>query len=136
MNERRKHVVSVSPKLGTSGGGSRTLAGLLKDADPAVDEGPLTDLDAQRMRRVIVDAARDRTSTGAIGWKTSWAALALVVTVSAVAGIVRWREPHVDAPMTPTSDTAPATHESRRQLQFVAPGGTRVIWVFNADFKP
>jgi hypothetical protein len=108
----------------------------LKNADPTVDEGQLSDVDAQRMRRVIVDAARERTSTGAIGWKTSWAALALVVAVSAVAGIARWREPHVDAPLAPTSDRAPTTRESIRQLQFVAPGGTRVIWIFNADFKP
>jgi hypothetical protein len=25
---------------------------------------------------------------------------------------------------------------ARRQLQLIAPGGTRVIWVFNDEFKP
>jgi len=30
---------------------------------------------------------------------------------------------------------APVTGE-RRQVQLIAPGGTRVIWIFNADFQP
>jgi hypothetical protein len=108
----------------------------LKSADPAVDGGPLTDFDAQRMRRVIVESVRERTSSRAITWKTSWAAITLLVAASAVFAIVRWREPRVNAPVAPTSDAAPVTRESTRQLQFVAPGGTRVIWIFNPDFKP
>jgi hypothetical protein len=108
----------------------------LKSADPAVGEGPLSDVEAQRMRRAIVAAAREQTSSRAIAWKTSWAALTVVVAASAVFAIARWREPRVTAPVAPTSDAVPMTRESTRQLQFVAPGGTRVIWVFNADFKP
>jgi hypothetical protein len=134
MNDR--HVVSVSPKLATSGGGSRTLAERLENADPAVDEGPLSDAEVQRMRRAIVYAGRERTSRGAIAWKTSWAALTLVVAGSAVFGIARWREPRADAPVVATHGPARVTSEPRRQVHFVAPGGTRVIWIFNPDFKP
>ena len=108
----------------------------LKAADPAVDEGPLSDADAQRMRRTILMAVAEPTSARAIAWKTSWAALTLVVAVSAVFGIVRSREPRVDAPVAVTHEPSRATSEPPRQVHFVAPGGTRVIWIFNADFKP
>ena len=108
----------------------------LKDADPIAEEGPLSDVDAQRMRRTIVDAARERTSSHAMAWKTSWAALTLVVAASAVFGIARWREPHAEAPTAASREPPRATSEPRRQVHFVAPGGTRVIWIFNPDFKP
>jgi len=107
----------------------------LKDADPIVEEGPLSEIDAQRMRRAIVNAAGDRSIAHLIGWKASWVAVTLAVAATAVFGVHRWREPNVN-PIAAPSTAAPATTESRRQLQFVAPGGTRVIWIFNADFKP
>jgi hypothetical protein len=108
----------------------------LKDADPVVDDGPLSDADAQRMRRTIVDAGYERRTAHAIGWKTSWAAVTLILAVSAAIGINRWREPHVDAPVAATPEPSRATSEPRRQVHFIAPGGTRVIWIFNPDFKP
>src|SRR6266545_3736893 len=99
------------------------LCNRLKSADPVVDEGPLSDIEAQRMRRAIVDAGRERTSGGAIAWKTSWAVLTLVVAGSVVFEIARWREPRVDAPAAATPETPRATSEPRRQVHFVAPGG-------------
>ena len=108
----------------------------LKSADPAVDEGPLSDVDAQRMRRAIVNAARERTAGGAIGWKASWAALTLIVAASALFGVARWHETHPDAPVAAAREPSGTPSEPRRQVHFVAPGGTRVIWIFNADFKP
>ena len=142
MNDRREHVVSVSPKLGTSGGGSRTLAERLKSADPVVDEGPLSDVAAQRMRRAVVTAAGEPTFPHAIGWRVlwrrraSWAAITLVVAATAVFGVNRWRDPRADAPVAATHEPWRLTSEPRRQVHFVAPGGTHVIWIFNPDFKP
>jgi hypothetical protein len=122
-----RHVVS---------GFSRTLAERLKDADPSVDESPLSDADAQRMRRAIVEAACERPSAHPIGWKASWAAITLVVAATAVFGVNRWRDPRADAPVAPTHQPSREASEPRRQVHFVAPGGTRVIWIFNPDFKP
>jgi hypothetical protein len=108
----------------------------LKSADPAVDEGPFSDLDAQRMRRVIVETARERAAAHGIEWRASWAAIALVVAATAVFGVNRWLEPRADAPVAASPEPSPSTSEPRRQVHFVAPGGTRVIWIFNPDFKP
>jgi hypothetical protein len=108
----------------------------LKDADPFAEEGPLSDLDAERMRRAIVAAARERPIADPIGWKASWAAVTLAVAATTVFAVNHWREPNAGPIAAPTTAASRATTESRRQLQFVAPGGTRVIWVFNADFKP
>jgi hypothetical protein len=126
MNDRRQYVVS---------GFSRTLAERLKDGDPVVDEGAISDVDAQRMRRTIVDAASEQRIVHPIGSRASWAAITLAVAAIAIFAVNRWREPRIDAPVVPTSDVSQPA-QSRRQLQFVAPGGTRVIWIFNADFKP
>jgi hypothetical protein len=134
MNDR--HVVSVSPKLGTSRGGSRTLAERLKNADPVVDEGALSDLDAQRLRNIVVATAREPRAPASIGWKASWAAITLVIAATAVFGVNRWRDPISHVPAAATQQAARTTSEPRRQVHFVAPGGTRVIWIFNPDFKP
>jgi len=117
-------------------GFGRTVRERLKDADPFAEEGPLSDVDAQRMRRAIVAATRERPIADPIGWKASWAAVTLAVAATAVFAMNHWREPNMDRIVAPTTAASRATPEARRQLQFVAPGGTRVIWVFNADFKP
>jgi hypothetical protein len=117
-------------------GFSRTVRERLTDADPLVDEGPLSDVDAQRMRRAIVDAAGEQPIAHPIGWRASWAAVTLAVAATAVFAVNHWREPRVDAPVAVTHQPSPATSEPRRQVHFVAPGGTRVIWIFNPDFKP
>ena len=116
-------------------GFSRTVRERLKDADPFAEEGPLSELDAQRMRRTIVEAASERAMAHPIGWKASWVAVTLAAAATAVFAVNHWREPNV-SPIAATPTASHATTESRRQLQFVAPGGTRVIWIFNADFKP
>jgi hypothetical protein len=53
-------------------------------------------------------------------------------------GMTRWYTPAPDvrpAQVEAPPVTAPE-HATRRQVQLIAPGGTRVIWIFNADFKP
>jgi hypothetical protein len=106
----------------------------LKSADPAVDDG-LSDVDAQRMRRAIVNAAGEPPIGHPIEWRPSWTAVTLAIAATAIFAVTRSREPRVDGPVAPTSGVSQPV-DSRRQLQFIAPGGTRVIWIFNPDFKP
>jgi anti-sigma-K factor RskA len=78
---------------------------------------------------------KDRRSSG---WRrTSWATASLVIAVTVAIGISRWFERR-DEPRVNAVREVPASgaRESRRQLQLITPGGTRLIWVFNEDFKP
>jgi hypothetical protein len=110
----------------------------LKDADPVAHEPPLADTDAQRMRRVML-AASARPSSLVLWDRGTLAAACVVLAVTIALGVDRWRwiaadlerEDGVDAP---AADVAEGSRP--RQLQLIAPGGTRVIWVFNEDFKP
>ena len=109
----------------------------LQDADPVAREAPLAEHDAQQMRRAIV-AAADAHGSSVVGWRrTSWATASVVIAVTVAIGISRWFEPR-DEPRVNAAREVPASgaRESRRQLQLITPGGTRVIWVFNEDFKP
>jgi len=117
------------------------LRDLLRDADPVAHEAPLAEPDAQQMRRAIV-AAADAHGSSVVGWRrTSWATASVVIAVTVAIGISRWFEPGDEPPDETRVNAvreAPASgaRESRRQLQLITPGGTRVIWVFNEDFKP
>jgi hypothetical protein len=110
----------------------------LKEGDPVASELPLSDVDRRRMRQAIVAASDSRQSPFADWARGSWAAATVVVGLTIAMGMTRWYTPapgvlpaHVEAPAV----TAPE-HTTRRQVQLIAPGGTRVIWIFNPDFKP
>ena len=103
----------------------------LRDADPVAHEPALSQADVQRMRRVVLTGVQTSPSRETLRNRTAWVAAAAIVAVAV--GASRWSDAvHRQAPTQPseTSETAP------RQLQFATPGGTRVIWVFNPDFKP
>jgi hypothetical protein len=109
----------------------------LRDGDPIVSEPPLSDVDALRIRRVIVAAGESRQSSVGDWARGSWAAVTVVIAVAIAVGVSQWSRPSpvgrnssVDA--LPVASPEPGT---RRQVQLIAPGGTRVIWIFNADFK-
>jgi hypothetical protein len=110
----------------------------LKEGDPVASEPPLTDAEVQRMRQAVV-AASDEPQRFFADWaRGSWAAVTVMVALTIAAGVHRWFTP---LPETRGSDVravssaaAPAPGE-RRQVQLIAPGGTRVIWIFNADFQ-
>jgi hypothetical protein len=110
----------------------------LRDGDPVVNEPPLSDVDALRMRRVIVAAGESRQSSIGDWARGSWAAVTVVIALAIAVSLSPWSRPlperrnsNVDAP----SLTSPELG-TRRQVQLIAPGGTRVIWIFNDNFKP
>ena len=105
----------------------------LKDA-VAVDAA-LSDDDAQRMRRVVMAAAAEQPVSQA--WaRAKWAAGGLAIVAIAI-GVNSWLEPRGVRPAIPSNPpVVNGASASRRQMQFTTPGGTRVIWVFNEEFKP
>jgi hypothetical protein len=110
----------------------------LKEGDPVANEPPLSESDVQGMRRAIT-AAGDSHAVSFPDWaRGSWAAATVVVAVTILVGMTRWFTPlpdvrNGDAGATPTSEPS---QPARRQVELIAPGGTRVIWIFNADFQP
>jgi hypothetical protein len=108
----------------------------LKDADPVANEPPLSDVDVQRMRRAIV-TAREPSHSFADWARGSWAAATVAIALTIAVGMSRWITPvsnvEINRDVTPTAASETGT---RRQMQLIAPGGTRVIWVFNDEFKP
>src|SRR5688572_21135505 len=112
----------------------------LKDGDPVVNELPLSDADLLRMRRAIVTAGESRESSFSDWARGSWAAATVAIALLIAVGMSRWTRPAEEAArsVTPGSAATSAAPETvtRRQVQLIAPGGTRVIWIFNADFNP
>jgi hypothetical protein len=103
----------------------------LQDADPVAHEPPLAQADVQRMRRAVLTAAEASPSRVTLRRSAAWAVAAAAI-LATVVGAGRWSDAvrqEAQAPPSEGRETAP------RQLQFATPGGTRVIWVFNPDFK-
>ena len=103
--------------------------------------------DALAMRRVVVAAVvAPRKERPIVPWIAPLALAATVVLMIAV-GIVGGRRidqalPAGDASSnaariegTAAADAAGPGGGSQRQLQFLTPGGTRIIWVFNSDLE-
>ena len=108
---------------------------LLKQGDPIDGEPPPADGDLQRMRRLVMMAVLEPP-------RAAWpqpifvaATLAGAIATSVVVGrqLPRPQTRQTAAPVTPilSSVSEPVT----RQLQFETPGGTRIIWVFDPEFK-
>lgn len=95
------------------------LHDLLKDGDPLRHEPPLDHGDLRAMRRTVL-AVADSVAVASDSWRhpvmvTAMAAL-MLATVLTVA-----RREQAEVPLDRV-DAGP------RQMQFVAPGGTRVFW--------
>jgi hypothetical protein len=94
------------------------------------------------MRQTVVAVAREeRGEDAALSWRRPLALAAALLLLTAV-GITAGRRMNVSLPVS----ERPAMHDvttdpirpddlgrSHRQLQFLTPGGTRIIWVFNSD---
>jgi hypothetical protein len=109
----------------------------LKAEDPVVSEPPLSAVDAQRMRRAVVSAGESYQPSFGDWARGSWAVATVFVALTIAVSVSRWSKPWED--LRPAND-APITAQPeagvRRQLQLIAPGGTRVIWIFNDEFNP
>lgn len=108
-----------------------TLRERLRDADPLRREGSLVQPEAARIRSAVLAAA----ATGAPPMRVPWLAL-LATSLAVVAGvIVTHSVPTGEGRDTriPLIDAADVV-TTPRQLQFLTPGGTRVIWMFNPEF--
>jgi hypothetical protein len=111
----------------------------LNEGDPVAHEPALTHADAARMRRTIVGAEASDPSSFADWARGSWAAATIVVALTIAVSMSRWASSSPDVPVANVDAAptlAPQEPGARRQVQLIAPGGTRVIWIFNDDFKP
>jgi hypothetical protein len=115
------------------------ISKLLRDADPVQHEAGLSSDEAQSIRRemlgAIVDAPMPSRAEMWRGPLTIGAALALVFGVGSY---LDRHESHrvIEStdPFTPAMD-AGSSGETRRQLQFATPGGTRIIWTFDQNLR-
>jgi hypothetical protein len=115
----------------------------LRDVNARDEHDQLSPDDAEAMRRTVLAAASTNVPEPD-GW--SWmrpAIVAATVVVMIAVGIVAGRR--ID-PVVPSDNPAGMPGElsagartteigtPNRQLQFLTPGGTRIIWVFNSEF--
>ena len=106
----------------------------LRAEDPWRGEG-LTDLDVRRMRHVVLAAAHPEPRRR---WGTSLILAAAMVAL-VCAGVWAVRQPAPARVVATDRPEGGRPTEARssvvRQMQFSTPGGTRVIWVFDASFE-
>ena len=112
----------------------KDLRSLLQQGDPLAQEGGLSPDDRARLRRQILSAPRSaalRTS------RLAFLAVAAALCVATVGGVLLTRTAQSGDPGAASvhPGVSPSDPPSVRQLQFSAPGGTRVIWTFNPAFK-
>jgi len=104
----------------------------LREGDPAAAK-PLSTDDAEAMRRLVVAVAREDRRPP-VWWPRAFAFAALV-TMMVIASAIGSRQIAEQQRATPRSAGETADPGERRQLQFSTPGGTRIIWVFNSEFR-
>ena len=104
---------------------------LLLDADPLRDETRLSPADVDAIRQAMIAAATAPHRRHFVAWLPLVAA-AVVVTAMALA--VTMNRAAARSMELKAADQAPDAAETR-QVQFATPGGTRVIWVFDPQFR-
>jgi hypothetical protein len=117
----------------------KALRDWLKDGDPVAHEPPLSDADVQRMRHAISAAGQSQPPIA--DWaRGSWATATVVVALTVAVSMTRWFTPLPEVRRDEHASAAPQSEPlqpaGRRQVQLIAPGGTRVIWIFNDNFRP
>jgi hypothetical protein len=116
---------------------------VLREVDARSEEDRLSPEETEAMRRVVL-ATSSTTAPEPKGW--SWMppmfVAATVVAMIAVGIVAVRRFDHSvppEPPSTAQADVSPGISAAdvvvpNRQLQFLTPGGTRIIWVFNSEF--
>jgi hypothetical protein len=115
---------------------------LLREVDARNETERLSADDADSMRRAMLAAAAENRPEAAHGsWMRPLLVAATVVAMIA-GGIMAGRRLDLQtAPENPVAQVNASVGSPtagiavpNRQLQFLTPGGTRIIWVFNSDF--
>jgi hypothetical protein len=110
----------------------KNLKQQLVDGDPLARERGLNAFDAQRIRHRIMAEPRTAPADILSWWPRPLAvagALAACMLLAIVIGTrLNMNEPRV--PQLPAVESA-----TTRQMQFAAPGGTRIIWTFHQDLE-
>lgn len=98
----------------------KTIRDALRDADPITQEPPWALEDAARVRRVVLSAP--------VPGGARWLGVSFVVAFSSLVAGVLW--------FVLSGGAAPKraleVQSSVRQIHFVSPGGTRIIWILDA----
>jgi hypothetical protein len=111
----------------------KDVRSLLAEADPLRAEPALSEDEASRMRRAVVAAAAER-QTPALFWPRVFAVAALAVLMVMAGSLGERRTVPIEPSEAAAGADAPTVDE-RRQLQFSTPGGTRIIWTLDPQFK-
>ena len=106
----------------------------LRANDPLRDDPGLSEQHVHNIRERVIQEAEQPAARASWDWRRpvlSVFALAALVAF----GVVSMREPaSVPEPGLPQG-SALAPIPEKRQLQFLAPGGTRIIWTVNDDLN-
>lgn len=116
----------------------------LREALARDDDERLSADEASTMRAAILaEITRETSLAAAYSWMRPIALAATVAGVIAIGIVAGLRTdestvlergvPAAVAGSRPGDAQVPAVPGSNRQLQFLTPGGTRIIWVFNSD---
>jgi hypothetical protein len=117
----------------------------LREADPGLRD-EMTPANVQQMRAVVVATARDAPARTPSTWPRSFAlttAAFLIVCTGILAGLHQVTRDSIDpvtaarqrgSDVTATGESTGGDDVERQQLQFSTPGGTRIIWVFDARY--
>jgi hypothetical protein len=114
------------------------LRRLLVEGDPLADGNAPDATELERMRRRVLAAAD--AAPRPVGVPTYALAAAAVIVLTVALGWGLWREgapgpgPAVEGLTEPASLELPTEHGAR-QIHFSTPGGTRVVWTLDPDFK-
>jgi hypothetical protein len=114
---------------------------VLHEVDARSEEDRLSPEEAEAMRRVVLTASTNAPEPEGSSWMRPVFVAATVVAMIAVGIVARRFDLSVapEAPSTTQAEVSPGTSDAvvvvpNRQLQFLTPGGTRIIWVFNSEF--
>ena len=99
---------------------------ILRENDPGSER---MDADAAaRMRAIVLSTAREAPSKASWRMRVALAAFACLVMMLSTIATRRPIEVGRDG-------VAPEPPSERRQIQFATPGGTRIIWELNPEFR-
>ena len=114
----------------------------LREADQALAR-ELSEDDAQRLRKTVLAAVP--AAPASRRWPLSFTVIAGSLTAASAALVLSAAIGSYELPRRTRSVPAaaaesatpvePSADGERRQLQFATPGGTRIIWVFDAEFE-